>query len=99
VPGSATAILTDQPTISRGPGVGRDSRTISERKITETVIAALREKLMNPALIVEFVAEFKRAFEVRSKVPQSDSIISARRRFGSVAARLKNEIQKSKEGR
>ena len=48
---------------SRGASICKSTRTVSERKVTETVVGALKAQLTTPGLIEQFQATFTRRFD------------------------------------
>jgi DNA invertase Pin-like site-specific DNA recombinase len=74
---------------SRGRAVCKNERTISERKVTDAVVRALREQLSSPDLVKTFVDSFSKHFEA-SVHEAADDCADLERQIEQAVARVKN---------
>jgi DNA invertase Pin-like site-specific DNA recombinase len=76
---------------SRGDAICGNARTVSERKVTEAVIGALKTEFTVPDLVERFKAVFSEAFSARnSAASSSDEVRALERAVQDAEARVRN---------
>jgi hypothetical protein len=74
---------------SRGPSVYANGRTISQRKVTTAVVAALRDQLARPDLLNRFVESFSKHFD-EAKRGATAHVREAEQHVERISGRVKN---------
>ena len=74
---------------SRGDAICANNRTVSERKVTQAVVEALRQQLTMPKLLQDFVTAFKKRFTERHGA-EAPELAGLERELAASEGRIRN---------